>query len=167
VNSQNVNLRRKKSKIRGVTLARFLCGGLAAGTVLTLGEWILNRTILGPEWDEVLIRLGVPPVSPLSALVVVLATLLAGTALAALTIAGRRLFGSPPFGTLAAALVFWVLAFLFSCIWLGAVGILPVRLMIISSIWGLGESVLAALAAARVCRPTKGSRSSPSPNASL
>ena len=125
---------------------RLIVAGACAGFVLAAGEAILNGLLLGPEWDQVLfdLRLEIHSAGVFSLFGI---TLLLGVFLAWLTVVLRRRTGSSIRSVLEAATTVWLTVYLYTCLWLGILGIFPWRLMIFGIIWGLGETVLAALAA--------------------
>jgi hypothetical protein len=125
---------------------RLLWAGLFAGLVLVAGEAILNGLLLGPEWEEVLNERNLE-IGPAAGVALLGITLLLGVFLAWLTVILRQRTGSGILSVLEAALTVWLTVFLYTCVWLGLLNIFPWRLMILGIIWGLGETVLAALAA--------------------
>ncbi|MEJ2078391.1 MAG: hypothetical protein P8Z74_10345 [Acidobacteriota bacterium] len=128
---------------------RLILAGLAAGAVLLAGETILNSFVLGIEWQQVLLRLRVAPLSgPVPALLVS-DTFLLGVFQAWLIGRLRRTAGvAMPRVVLEAAFIVWLTVFLFTGTWLTLLGIVSPRLMLFSSLWGLGECVLSSLIAA-------------------
>lgn len=125
---------------------RLIWTGIVAGLVLVAGEAVLNGLLLGPEWEQVLferdLQLG------LGAGIAMLGiTLMLGIFLAWLTVLLRQRTGSSVIAVLEAALTVWFTVFLYTCAWLGILKVFPWRLMIFGIIWGLGETILAALAA--------------------
>lgn len=127
---------------------RVIVAGLAAGAVLLAGETILNSFILGIEWQQRLLDLGVAPLTRAAAVLLVSITILLGVFEAWLIVRLRRTPGvTIPRVVLEAALVVWLTVFVFTSAWLFLLNVFPARLMVLSSLWGLGECVLASLAA--------------------
>ncbi|MEJ2146354.1 MAG: hypothetical protein P8020_14575 [Acidobacteriota bacterium] len=128
---------------------RLILAGLAAGAVLLAGETILNSFVLGIEWQQVLLRLRVAPLSGPVAALLVSDTFLLGVFQAWLIGRLRRTAGvAMPRVVLEAAFIVWLTVFLFTGTWLTLLGIVSPRLMLFSSLWGLGECVLSSLIAA-------------------
>jgi hypothetical protein len=127
---------------------RILTAGAAAGLILILGETILNRLVLGPDWDDILFELGLTGLSLGGGLAFLVATFLLGMFVAFLysnLTRGRfRRF-------LTATLFLWFTVFLYPIVWLGGLGLFPVRVLVVSAIWGLGETLLAAIVVAWIC----------------
>ena len=128
-------------------IARLAWAGLLAGLVLVAGEAILNGLLLGPEWEQALYDRNLE-IEPAAGVAMIGTTLLLGVFLAWLTVILRQRTGSGVLSILEAALTVWLTVYLYTSVWLGLLNIFPWRLMILGSIWGLGETVLAALAAA-------------------
>ncbi len=132
---------------------RILTAGAAAGLILILGEAILNRLVLGPDWDDILFELGLTGLSLGGGLAFLVATFLLGMFVAFLytnlTRGRTRRF-------LTATLFLWFTVFLYPIVWLGALGLFPVRVLVVSAIWGLGEALLAAIVVAWICERVEG-----------
>lgn len=126
---------------------RLIWAGILAGLVLVAGEAILNGPLLGPEWEQVLFDRNLQ-IGPGAGIAMLGVTLILGIFLAWLTVLLRQRTGSSVIAVLEAAFTVWFTAFLYTCAWLGILKVFPWRLMIFGIIWGLGETVLAALAAA-------------------
>ncbi len=126
---------------------RLVWAGILAGLVLVAGEAVLNGLLLGPEWEQVLFELNLQ-IGPAAGITLGGITILLGVFLAWLTVLLRRRTGSSVLSVLEAALTVWLTVYLYTCAWLGILKIFPWRLMLFGIIWGLGETVLAALVAA-------------------
>lgn len=131
---------------------RLVLAGLTAGLILIIGEVALNGWLLGLEWELVLDELGVGNVTPVGGAAFFLSTLLLGFLLVFLYEGLSRRLGRRPRTAVVAGLVIWVTVFLYTSVWLGIVGVFPSRLLLLGTIWGAGESILAGLAAFRVYR---------------
>jgi hypothetical protein len=128
---------------------RLIVAGLAAGAVLLAGETILSSFVLGIEWQQVLLRLRVAPLSRGAAALLVSDTILLGIFQAWLVARLQLTIGvATARVVLEAALIVWITVFAFTGSWLMLLGIFPPRLMAFSSLWGLGECVLSSLVAA-------------------
>ena len=132
---------------------RVLMAGGAAGLILILGETVLNGLVLGPDWGEIFFELGITGFSLAASTAFFVATFLLGILFAFLysnLTRGRvRRF-------LAAALFLWFTVFLYPLIWLGALGLFPTRVLVVSGIWGLGEALLVAIVVAWICERGEG-----------
>lgn len=143
------NLTAKGTIMNELRWTRLIVAGLAAGAVLLAGETILNSFVLGIEWQQVLLRLRVAPLSGGAAALLVSDTVLLGIFQAWLIARLQQTAGvAKARVVLEAALIVWLTVFAFTGSWLMILGIFPPRLMAFGSLWGLGECVLSSLAAA-------------------
>ncbi len=134
--------------MKGINVSRVLLGGLVAGLVIVIGEFILNGIVLGDEFVAARENagLGVPSVAELSVGVVI--TLVYGIVLIWIYAAIRPRFGPGPKTALIAALTFWCVAYLLFLSSISANGFVSVQFAVVSILWGLIEAPLAALAGA-------------------
>ena len=130
-----------------INYGRVLGGGLLAGLVLNIGEYLLNL-ILGEEWAQAAASLGVaePGASEIARYVVL--TFLIGIALVWLYAAIRPRFGPGPGTAFKAALAVWFLGWLMPAGFFETMGIFPSKLFYVSIVWGLIEVPVASLAGA-------------------
>ncbi len=124
---------------------RIWTAGLLAGAVLAAGEALLNVVLLGGHWTAAAdqLALDTPPAAGLA--IVFLLTLLLGPLMVWLY---TRLGGAPGQDSRAAVvtgLAIWFPAFGYPCAWLGVMGVFPAGMLVVEAVWGLGETVLAAL----------------------
>jgi hypothetical protein len=132
----------------GMNMSRVIVGGLAAGLVINIGEFILNGVILASSMASAMARLNLPPVGGSAiAMFVIL-----GFALGILTVwlyaAIRPRYGIGPKTALCAGATVWFLAYLYPSVGMGAMGLFPTDLILIGLAWGLVEILIAALAGA-------------------
>ena len=132
--------------MKPVSWKQLFLAGSVAGLALLAGELTINGLLLRGEWEEVAASFQLSPVSGGWAFVLVLITWLLGFLLVWLQRAFLPLRGGSVQAAALSALVVWSLVFVYSSVWAGAFG-LPLRLLVISTLWGLGELVLASLLA--------------------
>ncbi|MBI3645305.1 MAG: hypothetical protein HY233_05015 [Acidobacteriales bacterium] len=128
---------------------RVILGGLAAGLIINLGEYLVNGVILQQHWAEAMKQLGKPGQ-------------LGGVQIAAFNVAGflmgiytiwlyaaiRPRYGAGPKTAVCAGAAVWGLGYLLAGIAPLVTHILPRRLMAIGIAVGLIEVIVAALAGA-------------------
>ena len=131
-----------------INTGRVILGGLVAGLVINIGESILNIPIIGAESDAALQALGLEPIGGRAIAVFVAMGFLLGLLTVWLYAAMRPRFGPGPKTAVIAGLVVWVLGVLFPSIGYGILGVFPVRLSVIVTVWGLFEMPIAAVAGA-------------------
>jgi hypothetical protein len=140
-----------------INWTRVLLGGLLAGTVMNLGEAALHGGLLGADAQALVDRYQVPP--PASAVPIVsliLMTYVLGIASVWLYAAIRPRFGSGAGTAVVAGLAVWVIAHLWSGVYLGMgfLGLIPPKLAYLPVAWGLIEAPLATLAGAWLYKET-------------
>ena len=122
-------------------------GGLVAGLVINVSEYILNEPVLGAQIAEALTAHNLPLGGSAIALFLTYGFAL-GLVLVWLYAAIRPRFGPGPKTAAVAGVAVWFLAYVTSMLNVGAMGLLPTQLIVIALIWGLVELVLAALVGA-------------------
>lgn len=125
-----------------------IIGGLVAGLVLNVVDYVLYGVWLAPDMAAALQAAGKRPIDSLIPLFILL-DFVYGIALVQLYAAIRPRFGPGP-GTAAKAGIFvWVLIALLHAIGEAPMGLLPMRLYVVGTIVGLIEFPLAAVAGAK------------------
>lgn len=138
-----------------VNWGRVLLGGLVAGLVMNASEAALHGGVLGREGVEHLRRLGLATTAePWQMPALVGMTFVLGIATVWLYAAIRPRYGAGPGTALRAGLAVWVLAHLWSGIYLGAgfLGLITPRLAFLPIAWGLVEAPVGALIGAWLYR---------------
>ena len=128
-----------------MNVSRIIGGGLLAGLVLNIGEFVLNMPVLGKQMEEAMQAKNLPiPGGGAIALYVVLAFVL-GIAVVWLYAAIRPRFGAGPKTAIIAGLAVWFFVWLWVHISMVPVGLFPTSLILITLIWGFFEVPLATL----------------------
>jgi len=138
-----------------INWGRVLLGGLVAGLVMNAGEAALHGGVLGGDGVELFRRLGLETTAqPWQMAALVGMTFVLGIATVWLYAAIRPRYGAGPRTAVCAGLAVWVLAHLWSGIYLGAgfTGLITPRLAFLPIAWGLVEAPLGALAGAWLYR---------------
>jgi hypothetical protein len=135
----------------GINLKRVVLGGLAAGFVMNAGEAALHGGLLGAEAAAQFKKFGVsdtPAGWQLPALIAM--TFVLGVASVWLYAAIRPRFGAGVKTAVVAGLAVWVIAHLWSGVYLGAgfTGLISAKLAWIPVAWGLVEAPLGTLVGA-------------------
>ena len=131
-----------------INTGRVILGGLVAGLVINIGESILNIPIIGAESDAALQALGLEPIGGGNIAVFVAMGFLLGLLTVWLYAAMRPRFGPGPKTAVIAGLAVWVLGVLFPSIGYGILGLFPINLVVIATVWGLFEMPIASVAGA-------------------
>ncbi|MGA7303947.1 MAG: hypothetical protein WBW88_03695 [Rhodothermales bacterium] len=130
-----------------INYGRVLLGGLLAGVVITIGEFILNTYIVADQWMAFTEQHSLPsPDSAGMAVLFIVINFLVAIVIVLQYALMRPRCGAGPKTAVQAGLFVWFLAWVLC---FGGIGIslaLPSGLILTTTIWGLVELVLAALA---------------------
>jgi hypothetical protein len=131
-----------------INIGRVLLGGLLAGVIVNIGETVLNVVVAGQAMETALAARNLPPVggSAIGGFVVI--TFLLGVLTVWLYAAIRPRFGPGPGTAVIAALVVWFFAYFHQSAAMVLMGILPAKVMVLGTVWGLVEMVVASIAGA-------------------
>ena len=132
----------------GINLTRVLLGGLVAGLVINIGEFVLNQVVLKEQWDAVLEKFGLADYTTGQAIAIIVITFLFGVVTVWFYAAMRPRFGPCPKAAIIAGLTMWVIAWVLLTASIFVSGMIPASINYTTMIWGLFESPLAALAGA-------------------
>lgn len=125
-----------------------IIGGLVAGLVLNVVDYVLYGVWLAPDMAAALQAAGKRPIDSLIPLFILL-DFVYGIALVQLYAAIRPRFGPGPGTAVKAGIYVWVLIGLLHAIGEGPMDLLPMRLYVVGTIVGLIEFPLAAVAGAK------------------
>ncbi len=129
-----------------INYGRVLVGGLLAGVILAIGEFVLTQLIIGKRWLAAMEALGVEPPGSGIMILYAIMTLILGVAIVWLYAAIRPRYGSGPKTAVCSGLFVWFLVWVWSFAGASVWGFFPIDLVAIVVIWGLIEVLLAALA---------------------
>jgi hypothetical protein len=128
---------------------RVILGGLLAGLVINIVEYITNGVILKQAWGQAMQALGKSAELTAGAIVIFnIWGFLLGIAAVWLYAAIRPRYGAGPNTAIRAGLVTWAVAVFLSNLGYYPLGLFPARLLVISSVVSLIELVIATLAGA-------------------
>ena len=128
---------------------RVILGGLLAGLVINIVEFITNGVVLREAWGQAMQALGKP--AQLSVVAIVIFNIwgfLLGIAAVWLYAAIRPRYGAGPKTAIRAGLVTWAVAVFLANLGIYPLGLFPTRLLVITSIVALVEIVIATQAGA-------------------
>jgi len=135
-----------------INFGRVLLGGIVAGIVLNVGEFLLNGIILAPHIEADMKRMGLtPPGNGFAVLAVTLTFIFSILAILVYAIIRARLEPGPRTAVLT-ALILWFCVYAYS----GTINMLlinvPPKLVLMILAWGLLEYTLGILAGAALYR---------------
>jgi hypothetical protein len=128
-----------------INIGRVLLGGLVAGVILNIGEYILNDKVLGARMKEYLAthRFATPGGNAIAVAVVM--TFVLGIVIVLGYVAIRPRFGAGPKTAIIAALFAWFGVYVYPDVVGAAFGFVPTSILPIALVWGLVEYSVAAL----------------------
>lgn len=131
-----------------INAGRVLLGGLLAGLVINVGEFILNEPLLGDQWAFLMESMGLEAPSGATIGVFVVEGFLLGIVAVWLYAAIRPRFGAGVKTAVLAGLAVWLLAIFYQTVALVASAIIPFDLAAYVIVWDLVEIPLATVAGA-------------------
>lgn len=139
-----------------INITRVFTGGLLAGVVLNIGEFVVNEIFLGDQWVAAMEARNLQQPGGGAVALYVIWSFVLGIALVWLYAAIRPRFGPGPKTAVIAGLVVWFL------IWFMGFGstlindMFPGSLVLIAVVWGLVETIAAGLAGGWLYREAPG-----------
>jgi hypothetical protein len=131
-----------------INFGRVLLGGLVAGLILNLGEWVLNGVVLHQQMQEFFKRCGFPEPGTNFLVIAVAITFVLGIVIVLGYAAIRPRFGPGPKTAIIAGLFAWFGVVVYQNVIAGGLGMEPASLLAMVIGWELVEYLLAALVGA-------------------
>src|SRR5712691_2144619 len=131
-----------------INFGRVLLGGLVAGLILNIGEFVLNTIVLQQQHHEFLKRCGFPEPGTKFLVIVVTITFVLGIVIVLGYAAIRPRFGAGPKTAIIAGLFAWFGVVVYQNVIAGGLGMVPVNLFALVIGWEIVEFSLAALVGA-------------------
>jgi hypothetical protein len=133
--------------MRKVNLSRVILGGLLAGIIINLSEFLLNEKVMRAQNEEAMKALGktMPQGSAVMTTWIIWG-FVAGIAAVWLYAAIRPRYGAGPATAIRAGIAFWVIGWLLSMIAMENLGIFPISALAL--VWTLAECIVATVAGA-------------------
>ena len=126
---------------------RALLGGLVAGVIINASEFVTNGIVLASRWDAAMRALG-RSMSGTALIAFVIMGFLSGITVVLLYATARPRLGPGTKTAVLAGCVFWIIGYVVPSFGYCAMGFLPIRLLLISTMVSLGEIILASVAGA-------------------
>jgi hypothetical protein len=136
--------------MNNINLGRVLLGGLLAGLVLNVGEYVLNEVVFGNEMRAFFSRHNFHDPGGNFIAIAVALTFVLGIVIVLTYALIRTRLGPGPKTAAVAALVAWFAVYVYTGIINGVLFSVPSNVLLIGFVWGLVEYVVAAIAGAWV-----------------
>lgn len=131
-----------------INFGRVLLGGLLAGLVLNIGEFLLNDVVLGAQMKDWLGKHNLHDPGGSFIAIAVGLTFVLGIVMVLLYALIRPRLGPGPKAAVVAALLLWFAIGVYTGIINGIILEMPANLLLIGIAWGLVEYILGAIAGA-------------------
>ncbi len=131
-----------------ISLGRVIVGGLLAGLVVNVSEFILNTFVVAQDFETWIKMKDLPPMDARQIPIFLLLGFLLGIATVWVYAAIRPRFGPGVPTAICAALTVWFLAYAYPSAFVFVMHFLPRKATAISLCWGLVEIVVAGIAGA-------------------
>jgi hypothetical protein len=131
-----------------INFGRVLVGGLVAGLVLNIGEFLLNEVVFVKQMEEIFSRMNIGRPGPKFIGIAVGITFLLGIVIVWIYAMIRPRFGPGPKTAILAAFVCWFCIYFYCGALNGALFGIPTTLLVVGMVWGIIEYILAAVAGA-------------------
>ena len=132
-----------------INLGRVILGGLLAGLIISISEYVLNTYVMAGDTSELLQRLGLAEIGTNQIIGFIVLTFVLGIVMIWLYAAIRPRFGAGVKTAIIAAVVVWIFGLL-SGLSDVIVGLIPAGTLVLPAVWGLVETIVAAVAGAWV-----------------
>lgn len=140
----------------GINVKRLLLGGLLAGLLLNIGEYVLFEFVLAEQWSAFMAESGMGEFGSGQLTSFVIITFLFGIASIWIYAAIRPRFGPGPKTAVIAGLTMWAVAWLLIGASFLTAGLYSTGLTVTTIVWGLFEVPIAAVAGAWLYREGEG-----------
>jgi hypothetical protein len=130
-----------------INWGRVFLGGLLAGVVINVFEYVTNGVVLATEWDAAMKALG-RQMSSGAICAFIVWGFLTGIAAIWLYAAARPRFGPGPGTAALTGFGYWLIGYVLPNFGLLAMGLFPRRLLVIGTMVGLVEIIVASAAGA-------------------
>ena len=129
-----------------INSGRVLLGGVVAGVILTIGEYLINDVILRKQMEDTFSRFHVSKPGNNFIIAATVMTILLGIVLVWLYALIRSRLGPGPKTAVVAAIILWFGVYVYTGVINGILFQIPMNLMLIGFVWGFVEYIVAALA---------------------
>jgi hypothetical protein len=137
-----------------VDWGRVILGGIVAGIIIDIVEFVLNGIVLAGQWSAVIADRRLPMMGTTEIVWFNIVGLATGIAAVWTYAAIRPRFGSGPKTAVCAGLLIWFVGYLLADAFPAIVGMLPSGMVAIMVAVGLVEIIVATLAGAYIYRET-------------
>ncbi|MGH8016171.1 MAG: hypothetical protein ACREBV_08275 [Candidatus Zixiibacteriota bacterium] len=128
-----------------INFARVVLGGLVAGLILNLGDFLVHEPVFGEEWKAAMLSYNMPEPGPGAIAWFVIMDLIVGISMVWLYAAIRPRFGAGARTAVVSGIIVWFFGWFWHMGGLVAMGIYPKNLILMTLVWGFFQIPIAAL----------------------
>ena len=136
--------------MNNINLGKVLLGGLLAGLIINVGEFLLNDVILGAQMKEFFARYRIPEPGGTFLIMAVGLSFVIGIVVVFLYALIRPRLGPGVKTAIVAGVIMWFGIYLYTGTINGLLFGIPMSVMLLAFVWGLIEYIVAAIAGAWV-----------------
>ncbi len=136
----------KGEMMERINIGRVIAGGLVAGLVMNISEFLFNAVVMAKEVEAAMQSLNRPAAGGGEIARLVGLTFLVGVATVWLYAAIRPRFGAGVKTALTAGLAVWALVYFYSAVVGSTLGLFPASLSFVGAAWELAATLAAAVA---------------------
>lgn len=129
-----------------INTMRVILGGLVAGLLINISEFLLNGLVLKDDWPAAMASLNRPPMSSSTIGIFVIGAFFFGIILCWIYAGIRPRFGPGAKTAAIAGLIAWLIGYLNPTISMWGMGLFPSKLTWLPLAWGFVEVMIAAMA---------------------
>jgi hypothetical protein len=131
-----------------IDTGRVILGGIVAGIIIDIIEYVLNGIILSAQWVAVSSAHNLPTMGPHEIVIFNILGLVTGIAAVWTYAAIRPRFGAGATTAVCAALLVWVVGYLLPDLFTEVIGLIPMSMAVTMIVVGVIEIVVATVAGA-------------------
>ena len=140
--------------MNSINLKSVLICGLVAGIIINISGLSMIPAV-GGEMNEVLAARGLPPLSKAAIVFIILVSMSIGLFQSLVYSLLKTQLKSRFKATLVTVLIVWLIAYVLSNVSLAVYGFMPLKLVVLGTLWGLGELLLAGFVGMKIYRDKK------------
>jgi len=135
--------------MKSINLKSVFTSGLIAGIIINVSG-LSMIPVVGNKMSDVLSNLGLPPLSGLSIVFLIFVSIVLGILLVFLYAVLKPHLGSKIKTVIISSLIVWFISYFLNNLSLVVYGFMPIGLVIIGAVWGLGELLMASIVGSKL-----------------
>jgi hypothetical protein len=133
-----------------IDTGRVILGGIVAGIICDIFEYVLNGIVLRDQWNTISTSHNLPMIGMNEIVIFNILGLVTGIAAVWAYAAMRPRFGAGPVTAVYAALLIWIVGYVIPNVFQTVSGLVPLNMMLTITVVGLVEIIVATIAGAYI-----------------